>query len=129
MLAWTRWMSFSGSAWLGEIITGTLAGFGAGVMGALLFPMLGASPFLGAAAGAATGFLRGSLAYPLKWFWGDEQEGRKTVVTVAAADRELPQGNQKATKDSYPTKENSESKSPPIFSADEDPTRAQREHV
>lgn len=63
-------MRFKTSDWLGEMISGTLAGAGAGLVGALLFPGLGATPLVGAAAGAVTGLVSGLTSYPLKFLWG-----------------------------------------------------------
>src|SRR6188768_102254 len=89
-------MRFSRSSWLGEIIAGTLAGTGAGVVGTLLFPVLGGDPLLGAAAGAVTGLVGSALSYPLKWFWeGEEHEGKETV----AADEGL--NDLQVTRDSH----------------------------
>jgi hypothetical protein len=117
-------MRFSRSAWLGEIVAGTLAGTGAGAIGAFLFPILGVDPLLGAATGAVTAFAGSFLSYLFKWLW---DSGENTAAR--SADNEKPEEVFQTTRESLREKVRPESKTSHSSLQDESHSRRSREHV
>jgi len=62
----TNASKFDSGEWVSEIATGTLTGLAAGAFGAAMLP--DAPIEAGMIAGGATGFTRGLLNMPIKWF-------------------------------------------------------------